>query len=361
MQKIKVSIIVPIYNMQKYLKQCLDSIISQSLEEIEIICVNDGSTDSSKEILEEYKNKQKDKKEIIIINKNNTGYGDTMNIGLSQARGEYIGIVESDDFVDKKMFEDLYNLAKANDSDIVKSDWYDYWTESGKSIKQGKLTKFKNRSFNPRECKSLFRIKPTIWSAIYKKELLNSNNIRFLNTPGASYQDTSFWFKALSLANKITLTDKAYLYYRQDNSNSSVKNSGKIYCLCEEYDEINKFLDSNLNLKKNFNIEKLINQYFGYLWNLERIAPEFQGEFLDKFSSVFNNALKNKEINNEFFKKVDKKRFSLLLKNKEKYLKTMKNDIKKRKWKNLRRHILSIKINKKRLSLKLLGKQILEI
>ena len=123
----KVSIVVPIYNVEKYLRECLDSIVNQTLKDIEIICVNDGSTDSCPQILEEFSKKDN---RIKVINKANSGYGASMNIGLAAATGEYIGIVESDDFVKTNMFEDLYNLAKENDADVVKSDWFYYWTKN---------------------------------------------------------------------------------------------------------------------------------------------------------------------------------------------------------------------------------------
>ena len=116
-----ISVIVPVYNVEKYLRECLESLICQTLEDIEIICINDGSTDSSLAILEEFAAKDA---RIKIINKENSGYGASMNAGLNAAAGEYIGIIESDDFADKKMFEDLYNLALKNDADIVKSDFY---------------------------------------------------------------------------------------------------------------------------------------------------------------------------------------------------------------------------------------------
>jgi glycosyltransferase involved in cell wall biosynthesis len=111
----KISVVVPVYNVEKYLKECIDSIINQTLEDIEIICVNDGSTDSSLEILNDYAKKDS---RIIVINKSNSGYGHTMNMGLNAATGEYVGIIESDDFADKNMFEDLYKLAKEYDADI---------------------------------------------------------------------------------------------------------------------------------------------------------------------------------------------------------------------------------------------------
>ena len=114
----KVSIIIPTYNVEAYLKECMDSVTRQTLKDIEIICINDGSTDGSLEILKEYADKDP---RIVLVDKENEGYGVGMNIGLDKASGEYIGIVEPDDFVPLNMYEDLYNTAKENDLDFVKA------------------------------------------------------------------------------------------------------------------------------------------------------------------------------------------------------------------------------------------------
>ena len=117
----KVSIIIPTYNVKPYLRECLDSVVGQTLKDIEILCVNDGSTDGSLEIIEEYARKDD---RIIVISGSNGGYGKAMNKGLHQATGEYIGIVEPDDYIALNMYEELYEKAKFYDADIVKADFY---------------------------------------------------------------------------------------------------------------------------------------------------------------------------------------------------------------------------------------------
>ena len=121
---IKLSILIPVYNVSPYLRQCLDSLVGQSLKEIEFICVNDGSTDDSLSILKEYAAKDS---RFVIIDKENGGYGKAMNVATSHAQGEYIGIVEPDDFVELNMFEVLYNKAKDYDLDFLKSDFYRFY------------------------------------------------------------------------------------------------------------------------------------------------------------------------------------------------------------------------------------------
>ena len=107
------SLLVPIYNVERYLRQCLDSAAAQTLENIEIICINDGSTDSSPAIIREYMERDA---RFVMIDKANSGYGDSMNRGLDQARGEYVGILESDDFMAPDALEKLVHVARAHDA-----------------------------------------------------------------------------------------------------------------------------------------------------------------------------------------------------------------------------------------------------
>ena len=120
---IKVSVIVPVYNVQKYVKKCIDSILAQTLSDLEILCVDDGSTDNSGGILDEYAEKYS---HLKVVHKKNEGYGNTVNLGLEMAQGEYIGIVESDDFVEADMYEELYTVAKEKNLDFIKAGYWEY-------------------------------------------------------------------------------------------------------------------------------------------------------------------------------------------------------------------------------------------
>lgn len=348
----KVSVIIPIYNVEKYLRECLDSVVNQTLKDIEIICVDDGSTDSSAAICDEYAAKDP---RIKVIHKSNAGYGHSMNRGLENATGEYIGIVESDDFAELDMFENLYKLAKQNDADIVKSDFYLYWSiperknQKCNSLLKVPLQKIINAKSNP----EFIFILPSIWSAVYRKDFLDRKNIRFLESPGASYQDTSFAFLTLASAERIFFTDTAYLHYRQDNENSSVKSKGKIFCICDEMQHIEKFLDNNLEIKTNIEQYKWIYQYIHYSNNYIRIALEFIPEFIQRFASDFEYAYKNNILSDDFYKYVDKKDLLVLINQKKirmhysfgEYLFSVKNSPKK-EYKIIT--ILGIKIKFKR-------------
>ena len=210
----KVSILVPIYNVEKYLNQCIDSLLSQTLKDIEIILLDDGSKDASSKMCDEYATKDK---RIKLIHKENSGYGATMNVGLRVATGEYIGIVESDDWVEPTMFENLYSLAKQHNVDVVKSNFYYYWSkpEEKNEFFFSLPSQDTNKIINPKENQAIFSSCPSIWAAIYKSSFIKDCKISFLETPGASYQDTGFNFKVWAMAERVWLTEDAFLHYRQ--------------------------------------------------------------------------------------------------------------------------------------------------
>ena len=241
---IKVSIVIPIFNVETYLPQCLDSILNQSLKEIEIICVNDGSTDNSLEILKEYLSKDE---RIKIIDKENAGYGHTMNIGMDLASGEYIGIVESDDFILPDMLSILYNEASSNNLDFVKSDYYRFFGEEENIVKNyfkiDSTDSLYNQIVSTSENHETFKVLMNTWTGLYKTSFLRENNIRHFETPGASYQDNGFWFKTFFYGKRVMFIPQAFYMYRRDNPNSSVKNKEKVYAMDSEYDLIYEFLE----------------------------------------------------------------------------------------------------------------------
>lgn len=360
----EISIIVPIYNSENYLEQCLQSIINQTFKDIEIICINDGSTDTSLDIINHFASLDN---RIVVINKENSGYGSSLNLGISLAKGKYIGIVEADDFIKNNMYEDLINLAWQNDADVVKSNWYSYFTHfrgGGASFcrKNNKIRSSKSYKLtNAQTDSSLLRITPSVWSAIYKKDFLQHYNIKFLETPGASYQDVSFSFKVFALASKVMLTDEAYVMYRQDNNNSSVKRLDKVYCICDEYDELDKFLNLYPDLKEYFLEIKNINQFNSYMWNLMRIDDTFKKDFTAKFSACFKEKFDAGEISGQFFKRISKKTFMELINNQDKFCKNVKKEIFKDKIKDFRKNLISVKINKHGIDVVILGRQIIRI
>ncbi len=218
-----VSVIVPVCNVEKYLEACLDSIKNQTLKDIEVICIDDGSTDTSSTILDDFCKKDP---RFTVFHKKNSGYGNSMNKGIEMAKGQYIGIVESDDFIMPKMFEDLYTLTESGKVDVVKANFWDCYDES-----DGTITKVVNRereampdvsaSFILSEHPQILWGHPSIWSGIYRTDFIRENNIKFKEVKGGGWVDNPFFFETLCLAKAIKWTKKPYYCYRKTNAKSS--------------------------------------------------------------------------------------------------------------------------------------------
>ena len=298
----KVSVLVPCYNVEKYIRECLDSICRQTLKELEIICINDGSTDSTLKILEEYA--QKDKR-IIIIDKKNSGYGASMNMGLDKATGEYIGIVESDDYAELDMFKTLYEKACEADLDVIKSNFYFYFSESNRNLKNNYLPRvLLGQVFRSRDQFSIFYSAPSIWSAIYRREFLNKNQIRFLESPGASYQDTAFNFKVWAVAERCSCCEKAFIHYRQDNENSSIKSKSKVFCVCDEWQEAVRYANKKgVYEELKYLIPRL--KWKTYCWNFNRLKGKSAWQFLKVFSKEFQWYEYENLLKKSFYKEKD--------------------------------------------------------
>lgn len=284
---VKISILMPACNVEKYIRECMDSVVNQTLKDIEIICIDDGSKDLTGEILDDYAEKDK---RIKVIHKPNSGYGNSMNIGLQQAVGEYIGIIETDDFAELNMFEELYDVAKRCNADVVKSNYFTYVSKPEPQSTYFEVLKpydLYDKVFCPSDNQDIFRVRPCIWSGIYRRKMLMDYNISFTETPGASYQDTSFAFKVWACAERACLVRNAYLHYRTDNANSSVKSSAKIFCLCDEYASTEEFLEKNPQKKEKLVRLKNSLKYESYRWNLQRLTFEFKYAFLLQMHKEF--------------------------------------------------------------------------
>ncbi len=273
--KPKLTILVPIYNVEAYLTECLDSLKSQTLTECEFICINDGSTDGSLQIIQDF---IKQDSRFRLIDKTNSGYGDSMNLALSQAKGEYIGILESDDWCEPETFAKLYAAAKEYDADVIKANYYKFTTRNGVVVNVPYQEIATEAVIHPHEDRHVFCFAPAIWSAIYRRKFLQDNKIKFLPTPGASYQDLSFNFKVWALAKKAVLLPNFFVHYRCDNANSSVNNPGKVNCVCDEYAEIETFLCER-GIFSDFGETMNTAKFRNYHWNFQRLAANLAKEF----------------------------------------------------------------------------------
>lgn len=262
----KVSIIIPIYNVEAYLEQCLLSAINQSLNDIEIICINNGASGIEQNILKKYANKNS---KIKIINfENNQGYGKAVNEGIKSAQGEYISILESDDYIDKNMLEVLYNKAKENDVDIIKSAYIAFDDFSEKSYLNN-LNIPEDRIFNINDYPVLLSKHPSIWSCLYKRSFLTEKNIFFIEEQGTGWVDNHFSVKSLVLAKKIQYIKGAFYHYRveQKNSSSSLRDgldipynaSLQVHKFLNERSIKNKEIYKNLAIREWAYIKDVIN------------------------------------------------------------------------------------------------------
>ena len=198
----KVSIIVPIYGVEQYLRQALDSILNQTLKDLEIILIDDGGKDNCPQIIDEYV--QKDNR-IIAIHKENGGYGHSMNVGLERATGEYIAILEPDDYVELNMYKELYDIAKKYDSDIVKSA---YWevddSDNNNVIKKycgwGSDIEISDKSFKLKQCPNFLYHHPSIWSCLYKRDFLYKHKLKFVEAKGGGWVDNPWQVQAFCFA-----------------------------------------------------------------------------------------------------------------------------------------------------------------
>ena len=264
----KMSIIVPVYNVEKYLRRCLDSILNQTLTDIEVICVNDGSPDTSPEILEEY---QKKDNRIVVINQENGGLGAARNTGINAARGEYLGFVDSDDFIVPTMYEKLYRKAKEQDADVVLCNINLYFTESGETKIFRDMRFYGNMertgSFtvneHPRILQSI-----GVWDRIYRRAFIEKFNLR--NPEKRIYEDVLFTVQTSVLASRIAIVNEPLYYYRKNTGISIVDK--EVTTDSYKFDFLKNLLESKEFLESRgeweaFRREFLLFQFQGILYH----------------------------------------------------------------------------------------------
>lgn len=216
----KISAIVPVYNVEEYLSRCLDSLIEQTLQDIEIICVNDGSTDNCAQILEEYSNKDE---RIKVVTQKNMGISIARNEGVKISTGEYISFIDSDDWVDKDFYEKLYNAALETNADVAAAGIY----RISKKYKY-KILKFKKSTYTQdfTEKLQLCDIPDScfVWNKLYKKEALLNSDLKFV--PGVVYEDILYTPQVLFYTKGlVTVPDTYYYYFRHKNTIVTQNNS----------------------------------------------------------------------------------------------------------------------------------------
>jgi glycosyltransferase involved in cell wall biosynthesis len=288
LQSIKVTVIIPVYNTEVYIKKCLDSVIHQSLQEIEIICLNDGSTDNSLEVINEY---ARFDSRIRVVDKLNEGPGVARNLAISMARGEYLGFLDSDDWLDKNMCKSLYEIASQFSSDVSICEYYHYYQAADKKtqpdyIKLPFRAIPEKQTFHWTDIKSeVFQLNPGPCDKIYRTEFVRSIHARFAE--GVSY-DYPFVFACIFEAKKINFIRRPLHYYRRLRIGSTSADTGKrhfdIFKIMQLMEEQISQVRSDEELKERFSNYKMYN----YLLHYNNIESKYKADFRKKIYNSFD-------------------------------------------------------------------------
>ena len=295
MKDIKVSVIIPVYNVEKYLDKCLDSVINQTFKDIEIICINDSSSDNSLNILEDYA--KLDDRISIINNKENRGGGFSRNEGLKLVKGEYISFIDADDWVEINMLERTYNEAKRKNLDLLfflAKNFDDYTGE----IYETDYYNFKcfensfdNKVFHPNEVKDfIFRIAVSPWLKLYKKDLLDKSNAMFPEE--RVMHDNPFFYQVFLNANRVELI-REYFYYRRRHNESLINMRPKwlLHIIPISNSIVNAFKENN-----QFNDYKVqvINRKLNIIRNqYENMGENYKKAFFKEIKKDFHKVEEN--------------------------------------------------------------------
>ena len=241
----KVSLIIPVYNVQDYIEKCLDSVVNQTIDDMEIIIVNDGSKDQSKQKIERYLEKYP---KIKYLEKENGGLSDARNYGLKFATGEYVAFLDSDDYVEKNTYEEMYNLAKKEKSDMVECDFiWEYPNKIREDI--GVLYSSKKEMIE--------KARVVAWNKLIKREIIEKTNLQF--PVGLRYEDVEFFYKMVPYINKVSFVKKCLIHYVQRGD--SIANTQNI-----RTKEIFKVLDNVIKYYKENNLYNEYKQELEYIY-----------------------------------------------------------------------------------------------
>lgn len=250
---VKISIIIPVYNVEKYIERCIDSVLNQTLKDIEIILVDDGSPDNSGIICDNYAKKDN---RIKVIHKKNAGLGYARNSGIEIAKGEFVGFVDSDDYVETTMFEKLYNKAFQENADTCLCNIKNI---SGTYRDEEVIKEILPRLIGGNDC-----IGMSVWKGIYSKKLIDNNSIRFVSEREFISEDIMFDLNYYRYSKCVSIINEKLYYYTVNTSSLSRKYKEDRFDMCSKlYDEEKKIL-KEMNIYDS-TIQRLNNTY---LWNI---------------------------------------------------------------------------------------------
>lgn len=300
-----VSIIVPIYNVEKYLSRCVESLLNQTLENIQIILVNDGSTDNSGEIAKVYAEKNPDK--ILYLEKENGGLSDARNYGMPFATGKYIAFLDSDDYIEKNAYEEMYNKACEGNYDYVECDFI--WEYPNKR-KIDKIVNYRNKK------EMLTNVRVVAWNKLIKREIIEKNKLQF--PKGLRYEDVEFTYKLIPHLKSMEYVDKAFVHYIQrENSIANVQNERTVEIFTILDNVVEYYKDNGLYEEYKEELEYMITRIVlcSSLKRITKVKNKEKRKELEKKSWIYVNEKFSSWKQNKYLKEVNNA--------KNKYIKTV--------------------------------------
>lgn len=288
----KISVIVPVYNTQVYLKRCLDSLVNQTLKEIEIIIINDGSTDNSQLIIDEYAKKYDN---VKSYNKTNGGISSARNMGILKATGEYLSFIDSDDYIDKNALKKMYDKAKKENLDIVVCDSINVYEDGREEHIHS------NIHYSSDDCKNYVIAPPMACIRIYKKEIFNTVTFK----EGIFYEDLELIPSLISLTKKVGFLEEGLYYYFQ-RSGSIMKQSKFSTKLLDIFTVLESVKNKIDNKIYNDELEYLYITHLLRTASLRFLDYKNSKEYLDKIIDIMKTEFPNYQ-KNPYFKKSSKK------------------------------------------------------
>ncbi len=291
MKEPEVSVIVPVHNSEQYLTEALESLLHQSITDLEILCIEDQSTDRTRTILSECEEKDK---RIRVIFDVNSSYGHKINIGIKYALGKYICILESDDIFRRDMVSTLYELAECKGADYVDCDYEAFFDYRGKRyfflVQKYTIPNLYGRlcTISDREIELQSGPTGAIWTGLYRTDFIRENEISMFESPGAAYQDTSFRFLVSLYSEKSYHLPSCLHQYRVDNAMSSIHDMKKVFQIVEEYDYLKRTLQEKNCFDRWAPIYKEWRKE-SFQWNLSRLSDESRDRFLKYYNKEFPN------------------------------------------------------------------------
>lgn len=296
---VKVSVILPSLNVAKYIGECLNSVVGQSLKDIEILCVDAGSEDGTIEIIKDFVKKDK---RVRLILSDQKSYGHQVNMGIDLSNGEYIGIIETDDFISRDMYERLYDYAKTLDADVVKAPYYDFYNKNNKQLCYF-YDELNHRipigqCFSMKEHGELLAYHPSIWSGIYKRKYLNEKSIRFIEAKGAGYVDVPFRIDACINTDRNAWYDRPLYYYRTTNPLSS-SNRFDLETMIERWKQVHSRLKTCKDLYDNYFAKYSITDEYdatlGHVGEM-KISEEAYETLIENLSYVDESSIEESDV-----------------------------------------------------------------